>query len=191
MSPARLCALIMLFVPSSPIRAQSPIGRGTWLVGGTATFHSEKDIGNNNRFFVIDINPRLGYFILPHLALNANLQFVRVGYELGHNYEWGVGPGLTYYFGRPNYHVFPYLTARTLFSWATSYPSDATVSRARTWNDSWLVGAGAVVMIAKNVGFTGELFYQHDHFGVEINRRQSSNSSEEYGLRVGLAVFVF
>ena len=193
MSSTRILVLtILLLAVAVRSHAQSyPINRCTWLLGGSASFHGARDIGNNSRAFVIDVSPRLGYFVRPHLAINANLQFGRVTYDLGHSYEWGVGPGLTYYFGTPKHRIFPYLAARTLFSWATSQGNDPQASPYRTWNASWLLGAGAVAMIVKNVGVTGELFYQHDHFGVELNRQESTNNGEEYGLQFGVAIFVF
>jgi hypothetical protein len=184
---------VALLLASHSLNAQnSPISRGTWLLGGTGSFHSAKDIGNKSSAFVIDLSPKVGYFIVPHLAVSANLRLGVVTDSLDHSTDWGVGPGVAYYFGKPQARFFPYLTARTLFLWSVSGANDSSASSAlRSWNESWLLGAGGTAMVAKNVGFTAELFYQHDHFGAVLDQQSTANSSVQYGVNLGVAVFVF
>jgi opacity protein-like surface antigen len=176
---------------ATPIAAQThATDRGVWLAGGTARISGHRDIGNDTKTFVIDLNPRVGYFVLPHLVLSANLQYVRSSDDLGSSRTVGVGPGLSYYFGGPTSRVLPYLTSRTLFQWGRSGLDDQP-SSFRDSDLSWLAGAGASILVARNVGVTAEAFYQWTRFAVETADWEGSNSSEQYGVQFGVTVFAY
>lgn len=56
---------------------------------------------------------------------------------------------------------------------------------------SWLVSAGGLVLLAKNVGVTGELFYSHANHEFDDPNGASNNSSEEFGTQFGVSVYLF
>jgi hypothetical protein len=202
-SLAVVLPLVLGLALASAPRAEAQtyaIDRGSWLLGGTARITGNRSTGDESASFLIDVNPRVGYFVVPHLAVHANLQFQRIGYDGGRSHQWGVGPGLTYYFGGRDSRVHPFVTGRTLRQWQRASNDVASLEpRAKGW--SWLGGAGAAWLVAKNVGITGELFYQWNESTTEYVRIdpvtggfgpvESRFESEQYGLQVGVSVFAF
>lgn len=187
-----ICVAMVLLAAAAPAAGAqtSAVDRGVWLVGGTGRIYGHRDVGNDSRSFVIDLNPRVGYFVLPHLAVTANTQFTRSRNEIGWVRTVGVGPGLSYYFGGPKSRVLPYLTGRTLFQWVRAGIHDAPTSVADR-QTAWLAGGGLSVLVAKNVGLTGELFYQWTDLHAERGDWVGENSAEQYGVQFGATVFAY
>lgn len=178
---------IMLALCALPVGAQySPVHRGSIALAGTAQFTHSRDIGNDADFSTLELAPRVGYFLLPGLALSANLRYRHDGVATGHATSWGVGPGLTYYVSGLSRHVYPFVSGRTLFTWSR-FTGNTGVSSDVRQSTSWLVSTGALVLLARHVGLTGELFYQHDRVTVAPG---AFNSFETYGLQWGFAIFV-
>src|SRR4051812_37488871 len=123
MSSARLLLVLLAFLGLSRpgVAQRSPISAGTWLLGGTGSFYTGRDIGNDRSTHVLDLSPRVGYLALRHLAVSANLRLASAWDSLGRSHDWGIGPGVTYYLGSARHRFFPYLTARTLFLWSSAY----------------------------------------------------------------------
>ena len=182
---------------------QSPVQKGSIQVSGTASLTHERDIGNDVGWTSLELSPRVGYFVARGLAINWNLHFRRIWFQDEETItnqralEWGIGPGLTYYFSTRSRHLYPFLSARTLFTRSTSH---ATVTNAgqqertngRSTNNVWLVSAGALYMVGTHVGLTSELFYQHEYFTARYGISPGSgNSAEMYGLQWGIAAFIF
>jgi len=47
-------------------------------------------------------------------------------------------------------------------------------------------------MISRQVGISGELFYQRERFTSQFNQSQvSANSGETYGVQWGVSAFIF
>jgi hypothetical protein len=137
----------------------------------------------------MDVNPRLGLFVIRGLAINANLQ---LGYVSGGSYSswrWGIGPGVTYYFGGPTSRVYPFLTGRTLFVRTHSTWSEGDI-RAATTDVAWLAGGGVVLMLVKHVGLSAELFYQRSKHTLDSDTSEPVEA-QWYGLRIGVAAFLF
>jgi len=172
-----LTAFCVLLLESASAQS-NPIGRGSWRVAGSAQAVGHRDIGNDRRSSVIELAPRVGYFVFKGLSIDANLRFSRFESGGDASYEWGVGPGATYFVGKSAWRVFPYVSFRTLFRFGESIDTS-----------TWLVGGGAVFMLVPHVGITGELSYQYSW--AEIDDTGQGNDSELYGLRIGVAAFVF
>ena len=162
--PLFLILLVLLVLPNR-LWSQNPIGSGNWVLAGTAEVSGNHDIGNDQHTWLVQLEPRLGYFILPGLAVNAHLLGSGAWYRGGTSYQWGLGPGATYYF-RLTRRFYPFVSARTLFT-RTHTRVDATQSTQAAWQSSWALASGAVAMLVPHVGLSAELFYQHDHLGVE------------------------
>ncbi len=65
-------AAIVLY--STPVSAQqTPVDRGVWIVGGSAYASSRQSSDINGNAFFLGLNPQLGYFVRPNLAVTANL----------------------------------------------------------------------------------------------------------------------
>lgn len=180
--------LVVLFILGATLvrdaSAQSyATDRHVWQVGGTARFTSYHVIdGGSSRTF--SINPRLGLFVVPGLAVGANLFLGHSSNDNTSATQYGIGPGLTYYFRHRSATINPYINANTLFIHSSFDGGSA--------NDfNWLVSAGLAIFLARNVAITGELFYTHAHTEAEFNGQTGSGSSEEYGSQFGVSVFVW
>jgi outer membrane protein with beta-barrel domain len=184
-----LCAFV-LFGWTAPSQAQHyATDRGVWLVGGTARITNFRDIGNDASTFVLDLSPRLGYFVVPGLAMTANLEYGRFSYDAGVTSTYGLGPGMTYYFRHRQTVLNPFLSARTLYVHERVNPDGASDFTSDSF--TWLVAAGAALFLARNVALTGEIFYNHAHFSDEFSGTTQSNNAEEYGTQFGVSVHVF
>ena len=182
---------------------QLPIQKGSIQVAGTASLTHERDIGNDVGWTSLELSPRVGYFVARGLAVNWNLHFRRTWFAdeptitNQRSLEWGIGPGLTYYFSTRARHLFPFVSARTLFTRSSIHATVTNAGReeltsGRSTNNVWLVSAGALYMVGTHVGVTSELFYQHEYFTARYGISPGSgNSSEMYGLQWGIAAFIF
>ena len=187
-SAVSLCAVLMVVSPTPGESQASPLERGVWLIAGTGRIYETHDIDDDSRRFVLDLNPQLGYFVLPHLAVHANLGFAYSSTEGGFSRSFAFGPGLSYYVGGPRSRVLPYLTAQTLFVRSRAGPPDeaSSVSRFR----QWLAGGGLSLLVSRNVGLTAEAFYQRS-VSRELANQGGENNNEIYGLRFGVTVFAY
>jgi hypothetical protein len=174
----------------------SPIHRHSIQIGGSARLTHTRDIGNDRSWTILELTPRIGYFIARGLAVSGNLRFERTFESAEHLTGWGIGPGLTYYFDVHSRHLYPFISARTLFTWdkISGAQPDGTNSWKST-NRVWLVSGGGLFMLGQHVGITGEIFYQHERFSTEAfifnGVSEQVNSSETYGLQWGVAAFIF
>lgn len=176
------------------VQAQdSPVRRGSVQIAGTAHLYHTRDIGSDDGWTSLPINPRLGYFVVRGLALSGNVSFERGWNESSHSTSWGAGPGLTYFVGTGSAHWYPFVSGRTLFVRRRTgivAPGHATsdVISSRTW----ALSAGLLFMLARPVGPTGEVFYQRDQIRHTVDGHSGgSNRGESYGVQWGIAAFVF
>ena len=165
------------------------VDRGSWLLSGTASVTRHRDVGNDFRTFRVDVSPRIGYFVVPHLAVIMNVRLRTASSDAGNSFAWGLGPGIGYYFGGPESRFRPFASARTLFMWDHRSVSDGQWDRDYT-SAAWLVSLGSVVMLASQVGVSAELFYQWDRVTVG-GTGGAGNEAERFGLQLGIAAFVF
>lgn len=194
--------------PALAQKAESPVQRGSIQVGGTATLNRSRDIGNDFGWVTLDVMPRVGVFVMKGLAVSLNARHRRIYYDDQavvrdqRFVEWGAGPGLTYYASTRYRRVFPFVSARTLFSrtrnesdiFARPQDPDPTEENriSRTNTDSWLVSGGVMYMLVKHVGITGEAYYQHTRSSVRTEPQPAStNKAEQFGIQWGVAAFIF
>jgi hypothetical protein len=182
---------------------QSPIQKGSIQVAGTADVTHTRDIGNDFGWTSVELLPRVGYFVVRGLAVSANLRFQRVWYDDNETItdqravNWGIGPGVTYYVATRSPRLFPFVSARTLFTRGSSHttvtgPTGERRVDSRVTNNVWLLSGGALFMVAKHVGISGELFYQHENFTARYDPNPANgNSSETYGLHWGIVAFIY
>ena len=195
-------------IPNTLSAQDSPVQRGSIQLGGTAAFTRARDIGNDNGWVTLELQPRLGYFVVKGLAVSANLRYRVIWNDDQATVrdqrftDWGIGPGLTYFFATKSPRVFPFISGRTLFvrSFHTadlySSPGDETPSvpdnETRTRTRNWQGSAGIMYMAVKHVGLTGEIFYQRSKVTVGVDTpNESANEAELYGVQWGIAAFVF
>jgi hypothetical protein len=184
------CLTLLLAIgPASLVGQTYAVDRGVWKIGGTARVSRYHDIGSDQGVFIADVNPQLGFFVRPGLALTANVRVSRYGYDTGHTWSYGLGPGITYYLGHDARRFHPFLSARTLYTKSTTYLDSGPSGSYSNFN--WLASAGGMYLAASNVGITGELFYSHTHNDFGGGGSPQGSSNEEYGTQFGVSVFLF
>jgi Outer membrane protein beta-barrel domain len=188
MSLRPLCLLLAL-APSLVEAQHYPTDKGGVLVAGTANLSHFRDKGSNASSTSLTLNPRVGYFVVPGLAVTANLQLIFASSENASTHAYGIGPGVTYYFRHKTVVLNPYLSVRTLYYRETSHLDGFPDRTAEQF--AWAGAGGVSLFVARNVALIGELYYQHFHVTVRVQDASASSSAEEYGVQFGVSAFVF
>jgi hypothetical protein len=172
--------------------------KAVWQVGGNVYLARSRSLGNatlqpSDGSTTVSLAPRLGYFLLPGLAVTGNLSLSYTGQDIGHSWSWGVGPGLTYYFGRAARSFYPYVAGLTQFAWLHTDQDDGLGGSAlRSDAQHWQISGGAVVLVARNVGLNGELYYSRTYLSSSNSMGfDGSTTQEQYGLQFGVSLFVY
>ncbi|MDE3144699.1 MAG: outer membrane beta-barrel protein [Bacteroidota bacterium] len=141
-----LLSLAIIFIALS---TQAQTEKGTWLLGGSASFSSTKAT-NSSAVRNSTVSPVAGYFINNNLALGAgiNLQSITGGYS-----SFSVAPFVRYYF-------LPIGTNAKLFGNGSfgygSYKYGGSSSNSMT---TWELSAGPAFFLSKNVAVEFALAY--------------------------------
>lgn len=187
-----ISALLFLGFSLAPVPGQAQAyatDRGAVQISGSARVSKFRDIGNDASTFVVELNPRVGYFVLPGLLLAANLTYAHYSSDGGTSAIYGVGPSLTYYLRHRQTRLNPYLTFRTLYTHEDFKPDNGPDGTENDWD--WLGAGGAALYVARNVAITGEAFYTRGRTTINLGNGEQSNRSEEYGTQFGVAVYLF
>jgi hypothetical protein len=188
------CLLVLALGPVSQAGAQdSPIQRNSVQLAGSASFTRTNNRDTEGHVTTFQLNPQIAWFVIPGLAVSANLLLSRSSGDPLSSTQWGIGPGLSYYFDLGSRTVYPFVSGQTLFSWGeleTDLPPTGVTTLEIT-NRRWVVSGGALLMLARHVGVTGELFYQRASVSSTFGGEENEDRAEMYGLRWGIAAFVF
>ena len=176
----------LLAVSSTVVHAQSyAVDRGSILIDGQAAFRSQQLIVDGepigDRVTQLTLAPSALYFVVPGLAVGGELTF---GYaSAGDNSyrSWGVGPAVSYYFGRGRRSVHPYVGASAQ---VLKNSSDGATTYEETIR-SYRGIAGLLFMLGDAVGVNAEVYYSN----TGLDERDAEESA--YGLALGISAFVF
>jgi hypothetical protein len=172
------------------------IDSGSFIVGCSVSSRASAET-MEDRGLLVSVNPILQYFVAPHLALGGAFDVRHVsGSDLENRAATstvGIGPRVGYYFGDSGWRVYPFLGGTVFVSrfiiHEQSVPQLGTLDPPdRTIVDIQPSG-GAAFMIAKNVAITGEVFYRLNF--TEFEGESDAVDSNEFGLRFGVAAFVY
>ena len=202
--PIELClfAVLVATIPAAIQCQQSPVQKGSMQVGGTAAVTHERDIESDNSYTVLELLPRVGYFVTRGLAVSGNVTVQKFWAKHGGSFAWGFGPGVTYYFATRAHRLYPFVSARTLFIRSRSHSDAQTLTSpvtitipadsSKSTSNAWLASGGVLYMLGKHVGVTGELFYQRNTESSRYSNDETyRNSVEVYGAQWGIAAFIF
>jgi len=163
--------------------------RGVWLLDGSASLVHTAASGSSSGSTGLGISGAVGYFLIPGVAVSANLQFAHSTASGSSSTLYGIGPGIAYYFGRGAHKVHPFLAVSALFAHQTL--SSSGTSTATSHSLAWVGSGGLVFLLARNVGVTGEAYYTQSHFTSSYLGTSSTRTQKQYGTRFGLAVFIY
>lgn len=167
--------------------------RGSFLIGGTASLSSSGNDFEDGRTTALLISPSAQYFVIPGLAIGGTVGWAYASFDESSVSSLSVGPRLSYFFGTSAQNIYPFVSASVGYL-RSSFDSDA-VDRTST-GTQFDVSAGAALMIAKNVGLTGELFYtkwseETDNGTILLGDIITALGTDSFGLRFGVSAFVF
>ena len=151
---------------------KSPIGKGSWLVGGSAGHRRTLTQSARRRAY----RSRRSAFTSSRRAwpLGGTLDLrVRVIASAQTTIRTprssGIEPTIRYFFGDLPGKLFPYLNASIGPSWEKFKIDGATVGGEQTTHGLDITGsAGLMQMLSTHVGLTGELFYTHAHQSTDV-----------------------
>lgn len=141
-----LLSLVIIFIAFS---TQAQTEKGTWLLGGSASFSSAKP-AHSSAVTNSMVNPAAGYFIINNLAAGAGINFQNVS---GNYSSFSFAPFVRYYF-------LPLGTNAKLFGNGSfgygSYKYPGFTSGSMT---TWELSAGPAFFLSKNVALEFALAY--------------------------------
>ena len=190
--------LLLLVLPEATQAQTYAVDQGSWIVGGNASLTSQGG-DDADRTTSVLLNPSAQFFVLPGLAVGGTLSLSYTSDDLFSITSLGIGSAVSYYFGRGERTVYPFVSASVSIS-DVSLKSDGDAGSSTidltTTGTTFDLSGGVALMVAKNVGLTGEIFY------LQQNIRETGDEGSEtlfgngldidmFGLRLGIAAFVF
>lgn len=177
--------LVSFFLTSymATVYAQSSaVDRGSINIGGDATFSSFGSSADtdDSRTTQLLFNPAVEYFIIPGLAVGGEVVLARASRDGSSSSTVGVGPRLSYYFGRGERTFYPYLSG-TVSLLRTSF--DGNGDQESNSSVGYRGSGGILFMLSQGVGITGEVFYQ--------GRDSDDFNTNAFGVSFGISAFVF
>lgn len=179
-------SFVFLFIFSSALLAQNSIPRGTYNIAGSVSFSSvsvEHSTNNQNTFA---LSPQVGYFFANNISLSLLLQYTHNSVGDNSSNQWGLGPGVRYYFELENVH--PFLGASFLYG-KTTNSSDDTFT-----NTVFLISGGFDYFLNESVAIEAGLSYSFeniklpDSYSYFISDLDVSSNTIKVG--VGINVFI-
>jgi hypothetical protein len=181
---------------SANAQQSSPIGQGSWIIGGSAGLSSNHDDATDQTATSVRLSPTGLIFVRPRLAIGGALT---LGYSSSSNASfktYGLGPSVRYYFGDMAGQLFPFVNASVMPIWQKSNvksvvnglpisPSDAT-NRILAYDGS----IGLTRLVATHVGLTGEAYYARLRSTIDAGSTTTHRNSYDVGMRFGITVFV-
>ena len=184
-----LFAILVFTIPASAQTVAGPTDRGSLIIDGSASVSRSETEGQSSTN--ISVQPGLLRFISSGLAIGGRLGLGYSDHETGSSSSWRVGPSARLYFGSSP-KTLKYIGASVLFG-SASASSDGPASSesdASIWGVEGV--AGLTYMVSRQVGISGEVFAARQENTFElVASPKVTTTSTDYGIRFGLAVFVF
>ena len=92
--------LVAILYMSQVLTSQT-VGKGGWMLGGSAGFSSLKFKNADNSTSTIAIQPTVGYFFADDFAIGLGVSFVNTRFNGNSNSSTSVGPFARYYVTNP------------------------------------------------------------------------------------------
>jgi len=182
------CLAITLLFAGAIMAAETPIDKGSMIIGGTAYFMNQSgDLyeSGGEALATIAIAPTVGYFVAPNIMIGGKIDFLswsRGG--ISHTY-WTAGPVVGYYFNLDQTRteakgaIYPYLLAFFM------YGQESNSSGA----DLMAYGGqgGAMFMLSNAVGVEAGVRFQSESYKPEGADESTTGTT----LMVGAGITAF
>ena len=155
--------LVLVFIT---LQTNAQIEKGTWLLGGSASFSSNATTGAGNSNFTTVISPMAGYFIKDKLAIGTQVAFQSQSSVYS---SFSIAPFVRYYF-------LPKDKKLNLFgNGSFGYQSTSYTIGGSASTTSWQLAAGPELFITDNIGLTFTLSYGSSSSGNSSMNTVSTN----------------
>ena len=174
-------ALLLAVLPARGAAQSYPTDRGSFIVGGSASLTTSKAsialLGSDEelRSTTLAVAPSAQYFVAPGLAVGGRVQSYTTWVDGESSGTFGVGPQLSYFFGRGDRRLYPYLSA------GVSY--DQEVGDSDNHGSGVNAAGGLVFMLGRQVGLDTSLGFNHVSAGT--------TTLQTFGLALGITAFAF
>ena len=195
MCAAAQVAVASLVSAAANAQQSSPIGQGSWIIGGSAGLSRNHDDATDQTATFARLSPTGLLFVRPRLAIGGALTLGYSSTPAASFTAIGLGPTARYYFGDMTGQLFPFLSIAVIPVWQESNAkntfnglpglSDAT-NRIITMDGS----VGLTRLVATQVGLTGEAYYTRIANKIDVGANSQTRNSYDVGLRFGITVFV-
>jgi outer membrane protein W len=181
---------------SANAQQSSPIGQGSWIIGGSAGLSSSHDESTDQTATSVRVSPTGLVFVRPRLAIGGALT---LGYSSSSSASfstYGLGPSVRYYFGDMAGQLFPFVNAAVMPVWQKSNVKSLSNGLPVPLNDAtnriivFDASAGLTRLVATHVGLTGEAYYARVSNKIEVGSTTTNRDSYDVGMRFGITVFV-
>jgi len=179
-------------IVSSPAAAQgSPVGKGSWIISGSAGVSSQKADGADGSTTIITLAPSALYFVSPGVAIGGAVTFGYFNSPQSSATTFGVGPAIRYYFGDRTAKTLPFVSAMVSPTWQSTDPKSSSVVNTSSHNLEIEGTIGFTHLLVPHVGITGEAYYDRLSFDSDRGDFHVTQDSYAIGVRFGLTAFVF
>lgn len=168
--------LLLTILFSITTASFSQINKGQWLIGGNASFSTDKENGGivKDRSTAFQLSPNAGYFVSDKLAVGARINFLRDKNEIEYgsytetsNSSISLSPFVRYYFlpKSEKLNLFAdagYLYGRTKNKYEGIYavqPSNSLTSKGTT--RGYHISAGPVIFLNPSTAVELTLSYNY------------------------------
>jgi hypothetical protein len=181
-----LTTIMLLVLAATAMAANSPIDKGSVILGGSASFSSMSGdlykVGDNSTTLIL-LSPSVGYFVSPGLELGAKIVFSSISIGGSSASSFTFGPEVGYYFGSGTRaevkgSVYPYLKGFFLLN-------SSEGDKMTTFG-----GKGGInYMLSNAVALDAGASFQSDSY--KPDGATSSVSGSVMTIGVGVTAFIF
>ncbi len=165
------------------------VDKGVVTVAGEISYASaggDLHESAGERAKTMNLNPSLGYFFLPNICLGIEGLYHSTSQGDYKVSVMGGGPYATFYLGGEYSQLFPFVSA------SLNLISGKIESGNGEYTDRQInikLSVGATIMAAKNVGFTGKVYYLMENYKPES--ADKAIEGNQIGLSLGVSAFLF
>ncbi len=186
---------LIIASPSHVGAANSPIDRGSYIVGGAAMMSSMSgDLyeSGGDGVKMIMLAPSLSGFVAPGLAIGGQLLIANLSQGGNSLTIFGIGPRASYYFGSASAkeqvrgRSYPYLTASYIYGQVTD--DSGLINNGEYTLNAISFGGGLSYMLTNSVGLIAEVNFRSDSVADESDNSLKGTS---FNVILGFSMFVW
>ncbi len=190
------CMAAILLLAGAVMAAETPVDKGSMILGGTAYFTGQSgdwyENADGDGVTTIGFVPSVGYFVAPSIMIGGEIQFINLSQGDYKMTTFGIGPTVGYYFNldatrtEAKGAIYPYI--KGFFIYGQQKYDDGTDDYT---TDLMAFGAqgGGGFMLANAIGLGASVKFQSDSYKPEGADESISGTTLQVG--VGITAFLW